>query len=272
MDLSKIGNFIASLRKEKKLTQIQLAEVLGVSDRTISKWERGICLPETSTIEKIIDFFDISLMEFYAGERNKKLTDEIANETIKNVVELSKDTERKKYKKLILLILSIFIIIIAIIGTIFIYNTYNEYSAFEITSQNSEYTVKGNIVLAKEKSYLIFFDLLIIDDNLSKISAYDFEYNLKIGNTLLIHNGDISSFKKDKFSTLKNLGEYTENIKIYINSDLSEVLQKETLINEELILKITYLSETMEEKSIDMKFKLSKLYSNDKIVYDKTKY
>lgn len=272
MDLNKIGNFIVYLRKEKKLTQLQLAEVLDVSDKTISKWERGLCLPETSTIEKIINFFDISLMEFYAGERNKRLTNEIANETIKKAVKISNDTERKKYKKLILLILSISIIVITIIGTIFMYNTYNEYSAFEITSQNSKYTGKGNIILAKEKSYLTLFDLLITDDNLLKIRAYDFEYNLKIGNTLLIHNGDISLFKKDKFSELKKIGEYTENIEIYINSDLSKILQKETLINEDLILKITYLSETMEEKSIDMKFKLSKLYSNDKIVYDKINY
>ena len=86
MDLNKIGNFIVYLRKEKKLTQFQLAEDLGVSDKTVSKWERGICLPESATVEKLITYFDISLMEFYAGEHNERLTDKIANETTKNAV------------------------------------------------------------------------------------------------------------------------------------------------------------------------------------------
>ena len=70
MNLDKIGKFIVYLRKEKKLTQSQLAEQLNVSDKSVSKWERGICLPESGTVEKLVSFFNISLMEFYAGERN----------------------------------------------------------------------------------------------------------------------------------------------------------------------------------------------------------
>lgn len=46
MDLIKIGKFIAEMRKEKNITQSMLAEKLGITDRAISKWERGICLPD----------------------------------------------------------------------------------------------------------------------------------------------------------------------------------------------------------------------------------
>ena len=87
MDVNKIGKFILYLRKEKKLTQFQLGEKLGVSDKTVSKWERGVCLPTPVLVDKLIQFFDISIMEFYAGEKNKKLKDDIVNATIKTAVE-----------------------------------------------------------------------------------------------------------------------------------------------------------------------------------------
>ena len=48
MNLDKIGKFISNCRKDKKLTQEQLSEKLGISDRAVSKWERGLCLPDAS--------------------------------------------------------------------------------------------------------------------------------------------------------------------------------------------------------------------------------
>lgn len=69
MDQEKIGRFIAYLRKEKGMTQIALASLLGVSDKSVSKWERGINLPDPSLYIELCKILGISLNELFTGER-----------------------------------------------------------------------------------------------------------------------------------------------------------------------------------------------------------
>lgn len=69
MDQKKIGNFIAILRKEHTLTQKELANKIGVSDKTISKWENGRGLPEVSIMHTLCETLDISINELLSGER-----------------------------------------------------------------------------------------------------------------------------------------------------------------------------------------------------------
>ena len=73
MDQEKIGKFIAECRKEKGLTQVQLAEKLGTTDKSISKWENGICLPDSSLYEPLCNILEITINELFAG---KKIKDE----------------------------------------------------------------------------------------------------------------------------------------------------------------------------------------------------
>lgn len=68
MNQEKIGKFIAELRKEKNLTQVQLAHQLGVSDRTISKWETGRGMPDVSILKKLSETLGISVNELLCGE------------------------------------------------------------------------------------------------------------------------------------------------------------------------------------------------------------
>lgn len=68
MDQKKIGKYIAEKRKALNLTQAQLAEQLGMSDKSVSKWERGVCLPDVSVYQPLCDALEISLNEFLAGE------------------------------------------------------------------------------------------------------------------------------------------------------------------------------------------------------------
>ena len=69
MDQNKTGKFIAGERKRKALTQKQLAEALGISDKTISKWERGGGFPEVSLLLPLCRELDITVNELLAGER-----------------------------------------------------------------------------------------------------------------------------------------------------------------------------------------------------------
>ena len=63
MDQKKIGLFLKELRKEKELTQSQLAEQLNVSDRTVSRWETGTNLPDLSVLVELADFYDVDIRE-----------------------------------------------------------------------------------------------------------------------------------------------------------------------------------------------------------------
>lgn len=72
MDYKKIGNFITSERKAKKLTQEKLSEKLFVSEKTVSKWENGKGIPETSLLTGLCEIFDVSINELLNGERIEK--------------------------------------------------------------------------------------------------------------------------------------------------------------------------------------------------------
>lgn len=67
MDNVKIGNLIYKLRKEKQMTQLQLAEQMNISDKTVSKWERGLGCPEISLIPELSQIFDVDLETLLSG-------------------------------------------------------------------------------------------------------------------------------------------------------------------------------------------------------------
>ncbi len=78
MDQIKIGKFLKELRKEKGITQEQLAEILGISNRTISRWETGSNIPDISLLVEIADYFEVSILEIINGERkSEKMSKEI---------------------------------------------------------------------------------------------------------------------------------------------------------------------------------------------------
>ena len=68
MDQVKIGRFIADRRKTAKLTQLQLAEKLGITDRAISKWETGKSLPDSSIMLQLCSLLDITVNDLLSGE------------------------------------------------------------------------------------------------------------------------------------------------------------------------------------------------------------
>ena len=68
MDVKKIGRFIAENRKAKNLTQKELAEKLGVSDKTVSRWENGNYMPDLSLLQPLSEELGISLNELLSGE------------------------------------------------------------------------------------------------------------------------------------------------------------------------------------------------------------
>ena len=97
MDQAKIGAYLKELRKEKGITQEELAEKLGVSGRTISRWETGFNMPDISLLVEIAEFFDVSIPEIIKGERKS----EIMNEDVKEVAETMSDYAKAEKERLV---------------------------------------------------------------------------------------------------------------------------------------------------------------------------
>ena len=72
MDIKKMGNFLKLLRKEKGMTQEQLAQMLNVAGRTVSRWETGSNLPDLDILIALSDFYEIDIREIINGERKEK--------------------------------------------------------------------------------------------------------------------------------------------------------------------------------------------------------
>ena len=117
MDLIKIGKFIAECRKNKKITQEELAEKLYITDRAVSKWERGLSLPDADKMIDLCNILGINVNELLNGEKiamkdyNKK-TEEL-------LVEMAKQEElknKKIFNSMYLVYITVFIFYIGIVG------------------------------------------------------------------------------------------------------------------------------------------------------------
>ena len=93
MDQIKIGRFIAERRKKAGLTQLQLAEKLGITDKAISKWERGLTMPDTSIMLELCDIISISVNELLCGEKLDMENNDQKNEQL--LLDMAKELEKK---------------------------------------------------------------------------------------------------------------------------------------------------------------------------------
>ena len=113
------GNFLCSLRTEKGLSQSQLGELLGVTNKAVSKWENGATKPNTNLLPKIAEFFDITVEELFASKRIQK-----SEELEKIKISLAK--QKQKYANLVSIFLSALIVIpLLLIEFIIIVNGFN---------------------------------------------------------------------------------------------------------------------------------------------------
>ena len=93
MDQLKIGKFIAECRKQNGLTQLQLSEKLSITDKAVSKWERGIAMPDSSIMLELCDILGISVNELLSGERIDMERNDQKNEQL--LLEMAKELEKK---------------------------------------------------------------------------------------------------------------------------------------------------------------------------------
>ena len=95
MDTKKIGRFLKMLRKEKGLTQEQLAEILSVSGRTVSRWETGTNMPDLSILIQMAEFYEVEVKEILDGERKSEIMEKELKETLSKVADYHKLEKEK---------------------------------------------------------------------------------------------------------------------------------------------------------------------------------
>lgn len=108
MDQVKTGSFLKQLRKERNLTQENLAEKLNVSNRTISRWETGSNMPDIGMLVEIADFYDVSIPEIINGERKSENMDQETRDTVIAMAEYSRNEVRAGKQKVVGILLSVF--------------------------------------------------------------------------------------------------------------------------------------------------------------------
>lgn len=140
MNQLKIGKFISILRKEKGITQQTLAEYLGVTDKAVSKWERGLSLPDISLLGPISDYFHITVNELLLGKKSER---SISKEEIEKInkdileysyIQIGSSKKCQKKLKIIISIISLFLLTILLFFSIYSYQRIKKQKEF------SEYT------------------------------------------------------------------------------------------------------------------------------------
>lgn len=200
MNQEKTGKFIAASRKNKNLTQEQLAEILGVNNRTISRWENGKNMPDISLLKLICKTLDISIEELINGERTTKnnLTTSYEKAIISTISTNNKIN--KKMNKLIKIFLSIIIIILSITISIIIYykNKYPKIDIYNLNTINSEENKLNKSLTLNQGKYKIYFygiESLQIGD--VKNNYYDLKNALRYNQTTI---KDIKNYLEQQYN------------------------------------------------------------------------
>lgn len=246
MDLKHVGNFIATLRKEKGLTQEKLGEQLGVSSKTVSKWERGVNAPDISLLESLSNILDVDIKEILNGER------------------ISKNSLSKKHRRTIIkIIIAIFLVILLSFPVLFTIFNYNTVQIYNIKSKTDKYFVTGFIMYNKERNVLLINNIDLYDKNVGT------EKEDKIKSIIIgVHSGDkvvfSVSYDVSPGEDLQTISSYLLNRTYYVDEvveDGMEVFGEETNLNR-LKIVIQYKNQQDKIKKVVIPLIVSREYSN----------
>lgn len=119
MDQQKIGAFLKELRREKTVTQEQLAETLNVSRRTVSRWETGSNMPDLDVLMEMADYYKVDIRELLDGERKSEQMNHEMKETVLKVADYSNEEKLKLTKRLHIFYIVALISIVTYLITLF---------------------------------------------------------------------------------------------------------------------------------------------------------
>ena len=235
-----IGKFIADRRKKKNLTQEQLAEKLSISKNAVSKWERGLNMPDISIMQELCSVLNISLNELFNGE--KKSSDA-------GLINYLKEEKRKRKKRLIISIISIILILIISLLLLFFVNNYNKVNGY---------------ILSGESENFVYHDDLLILSNIKNINAFG-ELSIKNSN---IKESDIIYISL-MYNGKRMLGGTKLSGIAYENNGYDDCFPEEARKHiDKWYIEVTYNQNNEEKKEI-IKLIPNKILKNDNLFYKK---
>ena len=226
------GKTLAKLRKERKLTQQELADLLHVTNKTISKWETNTTTPDIDTLKRISQVLNVPV-DVLLG--NSKLT--INDEGNKH-----KLTKKKLILLLALLFASLFFIYYIIAN--FILNT----KSYSLISGDERFEIVGNITTESNQYYLSLVVRGINDRTFDSIVINNAEYSIIINDKIIYNNGNVVSM------TILSEQSYLSNYisKISINHKDKELKNLKSILENGLILQIEYIDEYNQKDTINI--------------------
>ncbi len=273
MNQEKMGSFIAQCRKELHLTQLQLGDELGVTDKTVSKWENGTNAPNIALLNQLSEILHVSTKELLNGERD---LNPISNNTddldIASVIKYYNDIDRKKaHRKAMLIILAITLFAISIILFLLLKSNYDNCYIYQIESVDNGIDINGLLIMTDEK------DILSIN-SISNLSRYDldrkygvlFEYSLMSYDTEIQKIGDLSLYNSKKDYSPISLNQAFNNVNFYIveKSNYNLLLNDGILNDNALTIKFKYIDENGIENVIVIPLKVNQAFANNKFIYE----
>lgn len=242
MNQDKIGKFISDKRKEKNLTQEQLAEKLGVTDRSVSNWENGKNMPDLSLFKPLCDELGISINDLMSGEKIDKndYIDTLEENIVNMVVNL--ENKKKRRKRILISILGILFIIFIAWRCFYIYYEIDvrydkRVMTCNISDKELSFSIKGQSVLNTnyvireiDGEQLYFFHSTI---NIYNKRRSNWEYSQSMANLL--------DGKKVNFGYNHILDIQSDNIKVYYTDSSLNKINKANEKELKKIIKNSYL-------------------------------
>ena len=209
MNQEKIGKFIAKCRKDKNLTQGELADKLNISNKAISKWETGRGMPDASIMLELCAYLGITVNELLSGEKLEE--EEYKEKANENIINIAKESEKnKKVKNKIIIVLTI-----VIVFSILLLITNVIYRNFEITLEYDNRLIKCE---TNNEDIICSFNGISLVTLYSEYINIDDETLIFINGKMLLQNKIKSHYESwDSMAELNNGNNTSFNTEIIIN-------------------------------------------------------
>lgn len=268
MDSNKTGKFIAKIRKEKNLTQQELGDKLFVTDKAVSKWERGLSFPDISILERLAEELNVEIVDILAGKKGTTKKVNVEEEIEKVINNIKKEQERKKKRIIKCSIIGVIILLIIVFIMFFGISSYKKYHPSIIKIGDNNYKInnyslqnKGLIelqnIVKKSRYSTNNYNVSYLEIKLSKggkleeftlsINFFDHNKNYE-GCGGYIFKNDVLTYNYTNKADEKNLlvETYSKNNNInYISDQIKKIPLKEQIKVSELNnYFITYMPNT----------------------------
>lgn len=221
MDLVKIGKYIAGKRKALGMTQKQLAEKLNMSDKSVSKWERGICLPDVSVYMELCEILGISINEFLAGEDID--AENVEKKSEDNIIQVTKDSKKKqKNLKSILAVVTTFaVIMVLVLGAVFVHKVMQPKNYITAVDRTSAEMKTAELLSGADGAYLFNF---YAKEEYKTLTIYLSEYQAgELINKSKVADLDYDGIESDKRGVIAVIPDFELfRVKLIIADDYSK--------------------------------------------------